>query len=169
MLTHQAIFFFRRNKNNNSNDRRFALASIFLSLSLSLSLFSSMFLPLYSFYCQSLLGWHSFLFLSTSSYTNQNFWPIKSLFKSFVAQERKNMCVCMYVVVAFWQVAAVLPEKKNVCAKGRKLIMHFRRLLHDLLISQLKCTYTYGSKGKIGNREFLFPIVVIQRNFSMIN
>jgi len=142
--------------------------------SLSSSLFSSMFLPLYSFYCQSLLGWHSFLFLSTSSYTNQNFWPIKSLFKSFVAQERKNMCVCMYVCCCcFLTSCGCSAREKNVCAKGRKLIMHFRRLLHDLLISQLKCTYTYGSKGKIGNREFLFPIVVIhqqiQRNFSMIN
>jgi hypothetical protein len=126
MLTHQAIFFFRRNKNNNSNDRRFALASIFLSLSLSLSLFSSMFLPLYSFYCQSLLGWHSFLFLSTSSYTNQNFWPIKSLFKSFVAQERKNMCVyvCMLLLL-FDKLRLFCPRKKMCARKGESLSCTF--------------------------------------------
>jgi hypothetical protein len=58
------------------------------------------------------------------------------------------VCLCMYVVVAFDKSRLFCPRKKNVCAKGRELIRHFRRLLHDLLISQLKCTYTYGSKRK---------------------
>jgi len=148
MLTHQAIFFFRRNKNNNSNDRRFALSSRFFSLFLSLSLFSSMFLPLYSFYCQSLLGWHSFSF-SLNIVLHESEFLTNQI--TFLVVRRPGEKECVYVYVrccCFWQVAAVLPEKKNVCAKGRELIKHFRRLLHDLLISQLKCTYTYGSKRK---------------------
>lgn len=103
----------------------------FLSLSLSFFFFFS---PIHS---------------TSSFYTNQNFWPMKILLLSFVAQERKNVCMCMYgCCCCFWQVAAVLPEKKNVCAKGRELIKYFGRLLHDLLISQLKSPQTYGNQRK---------------------
>jgi hypothetical protein len=52
-------------------------------------------------------------------------------------------------------------EKKCVYTKGRELIKHFRRLLHDLLISQLKCAYTYGSKGKMGSKEFFLLLLQV--------
>ena len=38
----------------------------------------------------------------------------------------------------------------------RELIKHFHYLLHDLLISQLKRTYIYGSTEKIGSKHYCF-------------
>lgn len=131
-----------------------SLEPIFFSLSLSLSLFFPLYPSPAVFFSTANRYWYDILFfssffLSTSSYTNQNFWPIKSIFLSFVAQERKNVCICVYVLLLLLTSRGCSArEKKNVCTKGRELIKHFRLLLHDLLISQLKCTYTYGSKRK---------------------
>jgi hypothetical protein len=107
--------------------------SLFLSLSrsLALSLFPRYVSPIVFFLLPIVIGmtfFSFFFFLSISSYTNQNFWPIKSLFLSFVAQERKTVCVCVYVYVCcccFWQVAAVLPEKKMCVRKGESLSSTF--------------------------------------------
>lgn len=100
----------------------------FFSLNLSLFLsFSSFSLSLCFFFrCirSTANRYHEdilFLFLSTLSYTNQNFWPIKSIFLSIVAQERKKMCVCVCtnVVAAFDKSRLFCPRKKCVYEKER--------------------------------------------------
>lgn len=65
------------------------------------------------------------------------------------------MCVCMLLPLLLLLLLLLRltsrgcsAREKNVCTKGRELIKHFGRLLHDLLISQLKSIYTYGSQGK---------------------
>jgi len=161
MLTHQAIFFFRRNKNNNSNDRRFALSSRFFSLSLSLSLalarsfsfsplcFSHCILSTANRYWDDILFFFLFslhLVLHESEFlTNQiTFFVVRR------PGEKECVCVCVCVCMLLLLLTSrgCSAREKNVCTKGRELIKHFRRLLHDLLISQLKSTYTYGSKRK---------------------
>jgi hypothetical protein len=58
------------------------------------------------------------------------------------------VCVCVCMLLLLLTSRGCCAREKNVCAKGRELIKHFRRLQHDLLISQLKCAYTCGSKRK---------------------
>ena len=137
MLTHQAIFFFRRNKNNNSNDRRFALASIFSSLSFSLSLFISLALFLLCFFhciaspanryrdgilfflfsfsrcCHSILHESEFL-------ANEILFPV-------VRRPGEKEYVCMYMLLLLLTSHGCSAREKNVCTKGRELIKHFRR------------------------------------------
>ena len=150
---------------------RFSL-SLSFALSLSLSLSDSLFL-LFSIRCQSLGRCHSFLFsfsFSRSlarhpSYTNQNNWPMKSILCASPRRERIYECVCrcecLDVVVTAFDKSRLFCPRKKLCARDgerkRELIKHFRRLLHDLLISQWKRTYTCACQGKIGSRRRSFP------------
>ena len=159
-------FFFRRNKNNNSNDRWFALESIFLSLSLSLFLSPcrSLLLFLSDNRLPSLgefsslpiaVGMAFFSFplpLSTSPQHESGFLANQS---SFCAVRRLGEEKCVYVrgrvlLLPFDKSRLFCPSTK-MCArvKGRELIKHFRRLLHDLLISQLKRPYTHVRQGEM--------------------
>ncbi len=147
MLTHQAIFFFRRNKNNNSNDRRFALSSRFFSLPLSLS-FSLFFPPLCFSRCilspanrywDDILLFFLLLLLLFSLHlrpTRIRIFDQSNPFLCRSSPRRERMCVCMLLLLLTSRGCSA--REKNVCTKGRELIKHFRRLLHDLLISQLK-------------------------------
>jgi len=58
------------------------------------------------------------------------------------------MCVYVRMLLLLLTSRGCSAREKNVYTKTRELIKHFRRLLHDLLISQLKSAYTCGSKKK---------------------
>lgn len=116
MLTHQAIFFFRRNKNNNSNDRRFALSSRFF-LSLFLSFSPSMFLPLYFFYCQSLLGWHSFFSFSLNIVLHESEFLTNQI--TFVVVRRPGEKECMLLLLLLTSRGCSAWEKKCVYERER--------------------------------------------------
>ena len=125
MLTHQAVFFFRRNKNNNSNDRWFALESIFFpSLFLSRSLVSSMFLSLYFFYCQSLLPMTFFSF-SLHIVVHESEFSTNQITFFVVRRPGEKKCVCVYIVVAFDKSRLFCPRKKMCKRKGESLSSTF--------------------------------------------
>ncbi len=126
MLTHQAIFFFRRNKNNNSNDRRFALSSRFFSLFLSRSIFLYV-SPVVLLLLPIVIRMTFFFFFSQHRSTRIRIFDQSNHLFCRSSPRRERMCVCMYVYVClhvcccccFWQVTAVLPEKKK-CVSERE-------------------------------------------------
>jgi hypothetical protein len=169
-------FFFRRNKNNNSNDRWFALESIFSSLFLSLSFSFLLYVsPVVLLLLPIVIRMTFFSFFSRHRPTRIRIFVQSNHFFGRSSPRRERICVyvCMCMFLLLLTSRGCYAREKNVHAKRRELIKHFRRLLHDLLISQLKCTYTCGSNGKIGSKGFLFAIVAIhsyvQRKFSLIN
>jgi len=136
MLTHQAIFFFRRNKNNNSNDRWFALSRRFFSLShsLVLSFFFFSFSLCFFLRCTPSTAnrYHEdilFLFLSQPYPTRIRIFDQSNRVCCRSSPRREKcvcICVCMYgCCCCFWQVAAVLPEKKMCIRKRESLSSTF--------------------------------------------
>ena len=128
MLTHQAIFFFRRNKNNNSNDRRFALSSRFFSLSFSfsLSLFPRYVSPVVDLSLPIVIGMTFFFLFSLSSsrptririFDQSNHFFCRSL------PRRERMCVCMLLLLLTSRGCSAR-EKKISVRKGESLSSTF--------------------------------------------